>query len=241
MKSVALTAYPRTVAKRNEVKKLRASGRIPAVIYGRHGQPQSLELVAKEFHDLLHHSHSEHLLLDLTVAGRAKHLALLQEVQHHPLKGHVLHVDLHEVKEDEKVIITVETEAVGVPVGVKTGGGVLEHVMHRLKIRALPKDLPEAVVVDVTALEIGKAVHIGEVKMPAGVEILGDKGLPVFAVAAPLTEAQETAATEAAAADAAKQPEMIKEKKEEGAAPAAGKAAPAAAKAEAPKAGEKKK
>lgn len=238
MKSVALTAHPRTVAKRNKVKQLRANGRIPAVIYGRHGQPQSLELVAKEFKDLLHHAHSEHLLVDLSVAGSAKRLALLQEVQHHPVSGQVLHVDLHEVKENEKVTITVESEAIGVAVGVKTGGGVLEHVLHHLKVRAFPKDLPEAIEVDVTALEIGKAIHIGDIKAPAGVEILGDKELSVFAVAAPLTEAQETAAAEAAVADAAKQPEMTKEKKEEGAPAAGGK--PAAGKADAPKAEEKK-
>ncbi len=238
MKSVALTAHPRTVAKRNKVKKLRASGRIPAVIYGRHGQPQSLELVAKEFKDLLHHAHSEHLLVDLSVAGSAKRLALLQEVQHHPVSGQVLHVDLHEVKENEKVIITVESEAIGLAVGVKTGGGLLEHVLHHLKVRGFPKDLPEAIEIDVTALEIGKSIQIGDIKAPPGVEILGDKGLSVFAVAAPLTEAQATAAAEAATADTAKQPEMTKEKKEEAPAAAGGK--PAAGKADAPKAEEKK-
>ena len=241
MKSVALTAHPRTVAKRNQVKKLRASGRIPAVIYGRHGKPQNLELVAKEFSNLLHNAHSEHLLLDLTVAGSAKRLALLQEIQHHALSGKVLHVDLHEVKENEKVTITVETEAVGVAAGVKTGGGVLEHVLHRLKIRALPKDLPETIEIDVTALEIGKSIHLGEIKAPAGVEILGDKEISVFSVAAPLTEEQATAA--AAAADATKQPEMTKEKKEEGAAAAPGKpgAPKADAKADEKKPAEKKK
>jgi len=244
MKSVALTAHPRTVAKRNKVKKLRASGRIPAVIYGRHNKPESLELIAKEFKNLLHQGHSEHLLIDLTVAGSAKRLALLQEVQHHALSRQVLHVDFHEVKENEKVIITVETEAIGVSVGVKAGGGVLEHVLHRVKVRALPKDLPEVVEIDVTALEIGKAIHIGEIKAPPGVEILGDKGLPVFSVAAPLTEEQATAAAAAAtAADAAKQPEMTKEKKVEGAAAAAAAAVPAkggAAKAGAAKPEEKK-
>ncbi len=248
MKSVALTAHPRTVAKRNKVKKLRASGRIPAVIYGRHNKPESLELIAKEFKNLLHQAHSEHLLIDLTVAGSDKRLALLQEVQHHALSRQVLHVDFHEVKENEKVIITVETEAIGVSVGVKAGGGVLEHVLHRVKVRALPKDLPEVVEIDVTALEIGKAIHIGEIKAPPGVEILGDKGLPVFSVAAPLTEEQATAAAAAAtAADAAKQPEMTKEKKVEGAAaaaavPAKGGAAKAgAAKPEEKKPAEKKK
>lgn len=91
--------------------------------------------------------------------------------------------------------------------------------MFRLKVRALPKDLPEVIVVDVSALEIGKAIHLGDIAAPAGCEILGHKELTVLAVAAPVTEVAEAAAT-AAAGDAPAQPEMIKEKKEDGAAPA---------------------
>ena len=124
-------------------------------------------------------------------------------------------MDFHEVAPDEKVTINVPVESTGEAVGVKTGGGVLEHVMFRLKVRALPKDLPEVISVDVTSLEIGKAIHLGDIKPPDGCEILGNKELTVLAVAAPVTEAQEAAAT-AAAADAPAQPEMIKEKKEEG-------------------------
>lgn len=257
MKSVALKAYPRTKVQRTEVKKLRAAGRVPATIYGRQAQPQNLEVVFEEITDLLNHSVSENLLVDLSVENdaRAKRLALVQEVQHHPLNGKVLHVDLHEVAENEKVTVHVPVETTGEAAGVKTGGGTLEHVMHKLKVRCLPKDLPEQISVDVTALEIGKSVHIGEVKAPEGVEILGDKGRAVVTVAAPRAE-EELAP--AAAAPAAGDVEMIKEKKEEGAeaaAPAKGaapaakgeaKAAPAAdaktaAKPEAAKGAEKKK
>ena len=106
---------------------------------------------------------------------------------------------------------------------MKNGGGVLEHVLHKIKVRALPKDLPEVIHVDVSALEIGKAIHIGDIQPPAGVEILGDKHISVLHVAAPLTEAQEAAADAVAATTG--EVEMIKEKKEDGeaAAPAAGK------------------
>ena len=126
----------------------------------------------------------------------------------------------------------VPVEAVGEAVGVKTGGGVLEHVLFKLKVRCFPKDLPEALNVDVSHLEIGKAVHIGDIKPPPGVEILGDKHISVLAVAAPITEAEEAAAAEAAATTPG-EVEMIKEKKEEGegTAPATGKAAAAAGKA----------
>jgi len=214
MKSVPLTAHPRTLVRRGGAKKLRESGRIPAVIYGRHNQPQNLEINRKQVEDLLHHAASENLLFDLVVENdqRPKRLALLREIQHHPVDGQVLHVDLHEVSETEKVIIQVPVETVGEAVGVKAGG-VLEHVLFKLRVRAVPLDLPEVITVDVTNLDIGKAVHIGEISPPTGVEILGDKTLSVVACAAPLTEEQEAAA-EAAAATALGEVEMIKEKKE---------------------------
>ena len=218
MKSVALTVYARALTRRTGLKKVRSSGRVPAVIYGRKAKPQNLEINLKDMENVLHHSLTENVLVDLAVSGdpAPKRLALVQQVQHHALSGKVLHVDFHEVAEDEKVTVTVPVETLGEAVGVKTGGSVLEHVLFRLKVRALPKDLPEVLNVDVSALEIGQAIHIGEITAPPGVEILGDKGIPVIAVAAPVTEAQEAAAD--AAAGAVAEPEMIKEKKEEGAA-----------------------
>jgi large subunit ribosomal protein L25 len=218
MKSVALTAFERKLARRPGAKKLRASGRVPAVIYGRHNPPQNLEINLKDIHDVIHGAHSEIVLLDLSVDGdsKPKRLALVQEIQHHVLSNQVLHVDLHEVAENEKVTVLVPVEAVGEAVGVKTGGGTLEHVLFKLKVRALPKDLPEVLLADVTHLEIGKAIHIGEMKAPPGVEILGDKHIPVLSVAAPVSEAQEAATLESATTPTG-EVEMLKEKKEEGA------------------------
>jgi large subunit ribosomal protein L25 len=233
MKTVPLTAAPRALGRRAGSKKLRAEGRIPATIYGRQAKPQNLEVDAKEMGNLIHHSASENLLVDLSVKedSRSKRLALVQEVQHHPLSGKILHVDFHEVAENEKVTIKVPVETTGEAVGVKTGGGTLEHVLFKVTVRALPKDLPESITVDVSHLNIGEAVHIGEIPVPAGVEILGDKNIPVISVAAPRTEEEEAAeAAEAAAAPG--EVEMIKEKKEgeEGAAPAKGAEKGAAAK-----------
>src|SRR6266568_1504482 len=238
MKSVALNAFPRVLGRRAGAKKLRASGRLPAVIYGRQAPAQNLEVNAEEMDNLIHHSVSENLLVDLAVNDdpRPKRLALVQEVQHHPLSGVVLHVDFHEVAENEKVTVLVPVETVGEAVGVKTEGGVLEHVLFKIKARGLPKDLPEQLMVDVTNLKIGQAIHLGEIKAPEGVEILGDKHIPVIAVAAPRTEEEEAAEAAEAAAAAAGEVEMIKEKKEEGeegAAPPA-KGAPAAKGAAAP-------
>src|SRR5215471_2774721 len=218
MKSVNLNAFPRTLARRGGVKKLRTAGRIPAIIYGRQAQPQNLEVSAKEMEDLIHHSISENLLVDLAVKddARPKRLALVQEVQHHPLSGKVLHVDFHEIAENEKVTVMVPVETEGEAEGVKTEGGVLEHVLFKIRARGLAKDIPEQITVDVSHLKIGEAIHLGEIKAPAGVEIVGDKQIPVIAVAAPRTEEEEAAEAAEAAAAAPGEVEMIKEKKEEG-------------------------
>ena len=228
MKSVPLNAFPRTLGRRAGAKKLRESGRIPAVIYGGKDKPRSVEVDARTMGDLIHHSASENLLVDLAVKddAKAKRLALVQEVQHHPLSGKVLHVDFHEVSETEKVTIMVPVETVGEAAGVKNSGGVLEHVLFKLKVRALPKDLPEQINIDVSGLELNKTIHIGEIQAPEGVEILGGKNVPVVSVAAPRAE-EEAAPVEGAAA-AAGDVEMIKEKKE-GEGEAAAKGAPAKA------------
>jgi large subunit ribosomal protein L25 len=258
MKSVSLSAFPRSQTRRKGARAVRANERVPAIIYGRHiEKPEPLEITEKDLKNLIHHSVSENVLVDLSVdGGKGTRMALVKDIQHHALTQKVVHVDLQEVRPDEKVTIMAPVESVGEPVGVKTGGGTLEHVLFKLKVRALPKDLPEVITVDVSNLELGKSIHIGEITPPPGVEILGEKKIPVFSVAIPLTEEQEAAALAEATAAAGGQPEMLKEKKEEGeaaAAPAAGEkgkagdkaaAAPAAAEkgaAEKKPAAEKKK
>src|SRR4030095_3317430 len=131
---------------------------------------------AKDLQNLMHHSVSENLLVDLAVSegSRPKRLALVQEVQHHPLSGKMRHVDLHEVAEDERVTITIPVETLGTAVGVAQDGGVLEHVLFKIKVRALPRDLPECIEVDVSHLKIGESVHLRGIKAPERVEVLGD-------------------------------------------------------------------
>lgn len=230
MKAIPLTAFPRVVSGRTGVKKLRANRRVPAVIYGRcRAKPQNLELKEKEIEDLLEHSVSENILIDLKIEGDTvpARLVLLREVQHHPLTGKILHVDFHEIGTDERVTVTVPVETTGEAIGVKTGGGVLEHVLFKLKVRGLAKDIPEVITLDVTHLNVGQAIHIGDIKPPPGVEILGDKQITVIAVSAPVAEVEEAAA-EAAATTELGEPEVIREKKEEEAAEekAPAKAAP---------------
>ena len=201
MKSVPLTAYPRTLTRTAAVKKLRRQGRVPAVVYGPRMKPENIEVDTKEFEKLMHQTISENILVDLTVEGKNR-LALVQEVQHHPLNRETLHVDLHEVAADEKVEITVPVETVGEAEGVRVEGGLLEHVLFKVRVRALPADLPECIEIDVTDMQMGQTFHIGDISAGEGVELLGDSNIPVVSVAKSRVGQSEDDAAAAAAAEA---------------------------------------
>lgn len=232
-KQVQLKARARNEAGRGKVKRLRAEGIVPAVVYGPHIKPISIAVAARDLGNVLHHATGENVLVDLLVEEDGKtnsRLALIQEVQHHPFEDTILHVDFQEVLATEKLHTKVPVRPVGEPAGVKTGGGVLEFILRELQVECLPKDLPDVIEVNVEKLEIGQSIHIGDIAAPAGVTLLGEKGQPVFLVVAPIAE-EEVAATEAGPAE----PEVIGAKKEEGEAAATTEAKPGA-KAEAGKA-----
>lgn len=227
-------------------RQVRASGRVPAVLYGA-GKSQSLELNGREIAEALHGASSESVLVDLMVEGEggnvSKKMALIREVQHDPLRDTIEHVDFHEIEESKKLRVEVPVHEIGEPVGVRTGGGILDHALRTIRVECLPKDLPERIDVDVNSLEVGQSIHIGELKLPAGVVALNAKELPVFMVLMPTVEEVAVAAVPGAPTE----PEVLREKKdaegEAGAAPEkgekkeAGKAEP---KKEAAKEGAKK-
>jgi len=197
---------------------LRSEGVVPAVIYGAHTKPLNVAVAVKELEKALHDATGENVLVDLLVdeGGTTRNrLALIQEVQHHPYEDSILHIDFHEVSATEKLRTAVPIRPIGEPAGVKTGGGILEYVMRELRVECLPQDLPEMIEVNVEKLEIGQSIHVGDVTPPAGVTLLDNKGQTVFLVAAPITEEELAAMTEAAAAPAA-EPEVITAKPEEG-------------------------
>ena len=210
-KSVLLKANSRQLVGRAQVKQLRAQGRVPAVFYGKRTPATNLEIDSKELKILMQHASGENVVVDLEVeqkGAKVKKLALLQDVQHDAMSGRILHVDLHEIAADEKIKAQVVVEAEGEPVGVKTFGGILEHILRELHVECLPKDLPDKITVDVSNLNVGENIHVSEIVLPEGVQVLNTKDLVVFAVAAPAVE-EEKPAVEAAIA----QPEVIKEKK----------------------------
>ena len=218
-------------------RRIRASGRVPAILYGS-GTAQALELNGREIAEALHGASSESVLVDLTVetegGATTKKMALIREVQHDPLRDTIEHIDFHQVEENKKLRVEVPVHEIGEAVGVRTGGGILDHALRTLRVECLPKDLPERIDVDVSALEVGQSIHVGEVKLPAGVTVLNAKELPVFMVLLPTVEEEVKPAAEGAPTE----PEVIREKKDaEGEAAAGdkkdGKDAP---KKEAPKA-----
>ncbi|HEY8965304.1 MAG TPA: 50S ribosomal protein L25 [Candidatus Methylacidiphilales bacterium] len=221
-KTISLKASVRAQVGRNAIKSLRNAGRIPGVIYGKKGtHPVSID--KKELKDALLGVSSENVLVDLQFSaaeGKSEaKFVFLQEVQHDPLANTITHVDLHEIAADEELHVDVPVLEIGEPVGVAVNGGLLDTVLRRLHVACLPKNLPEAITVDVSKLEIGQAVHVGDITLPEGVRVLNPKDQIIAVVHAPKTEEEEKAAT---TTEAAKEPEVIKEKK-----PAEGEAAEA--------------
>src|SRR5438874_8272693 len=229
-KQVKLTAERRTATGRSAVRKLKASGSVPAVVYGSKDKPESLQISRRDINALLSHAAGENILVELEIAGKSR-LALVQEVQHAPLGGAVLHVDFHAVSQDEVIQADVPLEPTGTANGVKNMGGLLEQNLRSLAIECLPRDLPDVIRVDVSVLDIGDSIHVREIQLPAAVTTRIQLDLTAFSVLAPTVEEEPVAAV----AEVAAGPEVIKEKKEEGEAGAA----PAAAAA--PKEKEQKK
>ncbi len=220
-KQVKLKAEPRSDTGRSAARRLKARGIVPAVVYGGKEKSQPLQVSARDINAMLSHASGENILVELEIAGeKTSRTALLQEVQHSPVGGDVLHVDFHAISMDEKIQADVPLEALGVATGVKNFGGLLEQNLRVLPIECLPRDLPDKITVDVSALNIGDSIHVRDIKLPAGVVAKVQAELTAFSVMAPVIEEEPVAAE----AEAAAGPEVITAKKEEGdeAAPAPG-------------------
>jgi large subunit ribosomal protein L25 len=223
-KQVKLNAEHRSATGRSAARKLKALGIVPAVIYGAKDKPQPLQLSARDINAMLSHASGENILVELEIPGeKSNRTALVQEIQHAPLGGAVLHIDFHAVSMDETIHAEVPLESFGMANGVKNFGGLLEQSLRTLAVECLPRDLPDRITVDVSALEIGDSIHVRDIKLPSGVTAKVQLDLTAFSVVAPAVEEEPVVAE----AEAAAGPEVIKEKKAEGeadAAPAAGAA-----------------
>ncbi|MCL4865596.1 MAG: 50S ribosomal protein L25 [Gemmatimonadales bacterium] len=205
-----LSADPRTGTGKGVARSLRRTGRIPAVIYGHGREPEALSLDSTALTRLLTGISAESTVLNVEVAGRPAVRALIREIQRSPIKpSDILHVDLFEVQADEEIEVDVPVRLIGIPEGVRVGGGTLDHVMHALTISVLPGDLPASIDLDVSGLTIGHGIHVRDITVP-NATILNDEDLPVASVIPPRTEAAP-----AVEADASAEPELIRKAKAE--------------------------
>jgi large subunit ribosomal protein L25 len=217
MATASLGAEPRTNTGKGVARKLRAAGQVPAVIYGHGRDPQALTINIREFERLADSIRVTSTVIELAVGGKTAR-TLIREVQRNPLDRAVLHIDFQELVAGEMVNVSVPLRYVGTPEGVRTSGGIMEEILHLLLVRCDPANIPDHIDVDVTALTIGHGLHVSDLKLAAGIEILDEPGQSLCTVSAPKAEevvAPVAADGVAAAPDAALEPELIRKPKPE--------------------------
>jgi len=216
MASASLTATVRAERGTGVARKLRQTGHVPAVVYGHGREPQSLTINTREVDKLLSQISAANTVIDLSIDGSAVR-TLIREVQRHPFKRHIVHIDFQELVAGEKVTVDVPLRFTGTAEGVRNSGGILEETMHRIHVRVDPSSIPDQITIDVTNLTIGHSIHIRDLALPEGVTVLDDVDATICVCAAPKAVVEETpaAAVEGEAAAAAAEPELIRQPKPE--------------------------
>jgi large subunit ribosomal protein L25 len=197
-KKTSLKAAPRARTGSGLLKKMRREGWIPSVIYGRGVESHNLKVDAATFKDLLAHSTSENILINLDIEGEGTRLAFLKSVQHHPITGDAMHVDFLAIDNNTEIHAHIPVHLLGEPIGVKAGG-LVEQFLHSVDIICLPNDLPESIDADISALDVGGILHIGDIKYPAGVKPTGAADVVVAHIGKPSATVSEEATAAATA------------------------------------------
>ena len=223
-------------------RRLRHAGKVPAILYGGHREPKALTVSHQKLLILLENERFYSTIMNLKVGDQVQ-AAILKDVQRHPAKNAILHLDLQRVVESEKLRIKIPLHFKGEAVapGVKTQGGIVSHQTTEVEVSTLPKDLPEFIEVDVSHLNLNQAMHLSDIKMPEGVtlvELAHGRDSTVVSIHAPRAEEPEPSAVAAAEAAATAEGAAVAAP---GAAPAAPGAAPAAGAGAAPAAADAKK
>ena len=210
MASAQLSATPRDGTGKGAARSLRASGRVPGIIYGHGREPQALAIDNRELEKLLSKISAESTVIELTLDGKSAQ-TLIREIQRHPFKRQILHVDFQELVAGEKIIVRLPIVLSGVPDGVRQDGGVLDQTLRELEVEVDPANIPSHIEIDVTPLKIGDSIHVRDVKLPEGVEVITELDSSVCVVSAPRAVVEETVATEEAATTL--EPEVIRKAK----------------------------
>jgi large subunit ribosomal protein L25 len=209
-----LSASPRSERGKGGSRKLRATGRVPAVIYGHGETTRAIAVDAHELERLFAHIRRDNTVINLRIDGEKSDVkALVREVQAHAYRGTILHVDFYQIHAGERITVEVPIELTGTPEGVKLGG-ILQHTLNVLEIECLADQIPENIIVDVSHLGINDSVHVSELKLPTGVESLVDGERSVCSVIAPSVAPVEEP-TEVVETTTAAEPELIRRRKED--------------------------
>jgi len=209
MASANLSVSKRENSGKGVARSLRASGRVPAIIYGHGREPQALSINTRDLEKLLEHISAENTVIDLDVEGTNSR-TLIREIQRHPFKRQILHVDFQELVAGEKVIVRVPVILIGVPDGVRMDGGILDQTMRELEVEVDPANIPNHIEVDVTKMVIGSSMHVSDITLPEGVEVVAEEDASVAVVSAPRAAVEAVAAEEGAVGA---EPEVIRAKK----------------------------
>lgn len=213
MEKVNITATARGgIGVKGALSKIRAEKNIPAVVYGGHKDPVSVTVSVKDLEKIV--KAGKNTLVEITLNGAAE-LALVKEVQYHPVTDLPIHADFQRVAMNDKMDVVVPVRLEGTCADIAQYGAIIEHILREIEVRALVSAIPHEIVVDITPMTINKGILAGDIQMPKGVELMTDPQAPVVHLAIPKEEA---APAPAAAADAtAAQPESssTKGKKDE--------------------------
>jgi len=219
-----LEAQPRTPGTKNDARRVRREGRIPAVVYGAGKSAVPVAVDPRQVSRILHSETGHNSVFDLALDGE-KTKAMIVDWQYEPIKGSLLHIDLKRIAMDRKLRVNVPIELVGDPEGVKTQGGLLEQIIREVEVECLPADIPNVIELNVAALVFGVVLRVSDLPKSDKVKFVTDADQPVAHIIS--IKEEEVATPEAAAADAAAapaEPEVIKkgkqETEEEGEAPA---------------------
>ena len=208
--TVSLSATTRQATGKGGARQTRFRGKVPAVIYGHGRDTQSLELEAKALEKALHGIEPASTIIELSVDGKTAK-TLIREIQRHPIRPDIIHVDFFEIHASEKVKLKVPVHLMGNPDGVRNAGGVLDQVTREVEIEVLPENIPDRVELDVTALKIGDSLHVRDLTIP-NAKILTETDLTIATVVPP--RAEEVAAPTPEAAAEVAEPELIRKVRE---------------------------
>lgn len=188
MEQIALKATVREARGKQDLKKIRDKGLVPAIVYHRGEEAVSIELNNKEISKIIHDAAGENVLINLTIENSKKktRAAIIKEIQYHPVKRNILHVDFNEISLTEKITVEVEVAGHGEPIGVKQDGGVMDHPLRILKIQCLPMDIPKHIDVDLSGLKLNDSIHVRDLKVSDKIKVLNDPDTLLFHVKLPV-------------------------------------------------------